>query len=433
MFRPAHCRGPWLAAIVLTVVLLAGSACLAETRLAVIASKAEETEQLAPLVELQLGKKQGIVLLEREMLKQILSEQELQALMTAEGTSKRIALGKLLKADVLVILRGEKKPRPHARVVICETQRGLRFCNQPVEFSQSLEADADAVLKLVDRAVEKRQQAITDIVAVPPFVNNTLAYEGEQLKGACARLVEETLLGRPGVLVVELAEARAVAQELAVSNAPAIERRLPLYLMGEYRLDAKDGKKTVSLKLRLLRGTTELELRQKDGAMAEMPKLLREEAGAMLSKALGRAIEPPDPEMEARQLLERAKLFARLADPEEALALTEAALLLRPDRIELHDEAIGHLDSILTAQSLKEHSGLLSDLQPDGPTGRLVRALLPATLYHVEISLGSRQVDGPQRGRETFRIGKACSYALEWLKTAGTLEEMSGAGRSSSR
>ena len=136
-------------------------------------------------MELRLGQNKDITLLERENIQAIFREQELGALLTAEGTARRIALGKLLKADLLIVLQGEKKPQPHARVTICETRQGLRLCNQPVELSKNIEADADAVLRLAEQAIEKQRKPIDDIVAVPPFVNNTLAFEGEHLKGAC--------------------------------------------------------------------------------------------------------------------------------------------------------------------------------------------------------------------------------------------------------
>ncbi len=65
-------------------------------------------------------------------------------------------------------------------------------------------------------------------------VSHDLGYEFEYLKTAYARLLEQWLLSQPGLLVVELAEARAISQELALADAGArIERRLPLYLSGE--------------------------------------------------------------------------------------------------------------------------------------------------------------------------------------------------------
>ncbi len=168
----------------------------AETRVAVIASQAAGVEKLVPLVELRLTQNKGIVLLEREKIKEIVREQELQSLTAAEGTSKRIGLGKLLKADLLILLREQEdeqpppgapdaslpqsdRPRPHASLVVCETAQGLRLCNRPVELTQDVEADARAVVCLAEGAIEKLRARSVDIVAVPPLVNNTLAFDAD--------------------------------------------------------------------------------------------------------------------------------------------------------------------------------------------------------------------------------------------------------------
>ncbi|MEI8373535.1 MAG: hypothetical protein WCJ35_11975 [Planctomycetota bacterium] len=355
---------------------------------AVLGSQTAGIEKLVPLVELRLGNNKEIALLEREKIKEIFREQELGALLTAEGTAKRITLGKLLKADLLVILQGEEKPQPHARVTICETKQGLRLCNRPVEFSKNIEADADAVLRLAEKAVEKQQKPIVDIVAVPPFVNNTLAYEGDHLKAACAKLIEEMLFGRPGVLVVELAEAKAIAQELAIGGG-TVERRLPLYLMGEYRLEGTNEKRKVQFKLELLRGATRVDACAHEATSVEaFPKEVQEAARNMLSKALGQAVQPPDLETEAKQLAQRAKLSARLGIWDEALTLTESSLLLKPDQIDLHGDAIHYMDALLSQIAGKENNTSPWYQAPrDGAMDRMVAALLPANLFHAEIYL----------------------------------------------
>ena len=383
-----------------------------EARIAVIGSQTAAVEKLVPLVELRLGQDKNVTLLERENIKDILREQELQALMTAEGTGKRVALGKLLKADLLVLIQEESEPEPHARVVICECNQGLRLCNQPVEFAKTIEADVDAVSRLVEKAVEKRKKPIADIVAVPPFVNNTLAYEGEHLKGACARLIEELLLDQPGVLVVELAEAKAFAQELALTNASIAERRLPLYLMGEYRLDGAGEERKASCTLRLLRGATVIDQqRQDDAALAEMPRLVCKAAAEMFSKSLGQAVQPPNPEAEARQLAERAQVSLRLGDWDEALTLTEAAILLKPQRFDLHGDALHCLNKILMPETRKDRVKNFGDLPPDGPSYRLVKAALPTHLYHMENYMLNTRLGG--RGTTLMGLpGHCCERVL---------------------
>ena len=81
---------------------------------------------------------------------------------------------------------------------------------------------------------------MTEVVAVPPFVSNDLGYQFEHLKGAFAKLAESVALDRKGVVVVELAEAEALAKEIALAAPGAkVERPAPLYLVGEYRHDGR--------------------------------------------------------------------------------------------------------------------------------------------------------------------------------------------------
>ena len=72
-----------ISTISLILVLLPCSTVAAQTRVAVIASQAGGVEKLAPLLELELGKKQGIVLLEREKVQEVFREQELSTLLAA--------------------------------------------------------------------------------------------------------------------------------------------------------------------------------------------------------------------------------------------------------------------------------------------------------------------------------------------------------------
>ena len=53
---------------------------------------------------------------------------------------------------------------------------------------------------------------------MPPFLSDDLTYEHDHLKTAYARLVEQTLRSRPGVLTVELEEAHAIAREVRLTG-----------------------------------------------------------------------------------------------------------------------------------------------------------------------------------------------------------------------
>ena len=184
-------------------------------------------------------------------------EQELQSLLAADAPGKRAALGRLLKADLLVFLSEREKPKPHVEVVVCETQRGLRLCREPVLSAGKPEADADAVTQHVERAAAKQREKIRDICAVPFFVSNDLTYEDDYLKAAYPRLVEETIRGWPGLLTVELEEARAIGRE-AVIGGEEVRRLVPLYVLGDYRHEGHGDARRGTVRLRVLRGEREL-------------------------------------------------------------------------------------------------------------------------------------------------------------------------------
>ena len=74
-----------------------------------------------------------------------------------------------------------------------------------------------------------------EVCAVPSFISKDLGYKFDYLKAGFAKVVEQHLLRRKGVLVVEFAEAEAIAREAALGGKDRLERRTPLYFLGEYR------------------------------------------------------------------------------------------------------------------------------------------------------------------------------------------------------
>ena len=318
----------------------AGRQTFAATRIGVITAKTPESENLAALLEVRLAKVPSVVLVERAAIEQVLREQELQALLAADVPGKRAALGKMLKADLLVFLAGNDKPKPHAMVTVCETQQGLRLCIEPVLLSANPETDAEAVFKQIEGAARKGREKIADIVAVPPLVNNSLTHEADRLQWSFAQLAERELLHRPGVVVVELAEAKALAQEMVVSSSAGIERRLPLYLMGEYRYEGAGEKRRGQFTWSLLRGQKELERRHEKNLLPDkMPEQLRLAAAELVDKVLGKSDVRFDAKAEAAALAGRARVFVALGFWHEALSLSEASLLLNYSQPAVHGYA----------------------------------------------------------------------------------------------
>ena len=278
--------------------------------------------------------------LERTEIDRVLAEQELGKLFGADAGTGRVALGRILKADLLVFLRtGKNEQSGYAELVVAETGGGLRLLVRKAPLSGPPESNADALVRLVDEAFGKYGQDITEVYAVPPFFSRDLTFEHDYLKAAYAKVTEQRLLAQPGLLVVELAEAEAIAREYQLANSGETPvRRLPLYLLGEYRHEGRGEDRQVAITLKLKRGDKLLGQTSKTVAPGDATGFLGEMAGRLAAWKDRRPVGQ-DAVAEARQLGQRADDFLKLGDWNEALALLEAALLLAPDDVDLRRDA----------------------------------------------------------------------------------------------
>lgn len=328
----------------------------AATRLAVLSVESPALANVATFLELKLLDLPDTVALERATVGEVLKEQRLQGAFSAEAADQRVALGKILKSDVLVLLQAVETPKPHASLVMFETKRGLRLLVQSFEVTANAEADAKAILPSVELALERARSEVREIVAVPPLLSKDLAVERQALGKPLATIVEQMLLSRPGVAVVELAEAKALADEAAVSASESVSRQLPLYLLGEFRHDGFGADARITISLSLERGSTVIGSGTiKEAAAGDVAELLRKEAAALFDKVSKAATPLTDTAVEAKQLAERARLMYRLSAWMECVELAEASLLLKPDQIDLHRLIVDTVNEKIRAGHRKVH------------------------------------------------------------------------------
>ena len=289
-----HCLGPWAAAAAL--VALEGAASCQEPHFDSVLPKAALIDRgrsaATTLLEAKLLSGGQASWVERTEIDRVLKEQELATAFGAQGGKNRLALGKLLKAEVLVLVRSVKsndnEVPPSIECIVCETRQGLRLQVAAVPADGTDEATAAALEAVVRRGLARHAEKITAIVAVPPLVSDDLGFEHNYLQSAYAKLIEQVLLETPGLVVVELAEAQAIAEELLLAGpATPVERaHLPLYLLGNFRHDGTGDKQTVSLDLRLVRGQQELARQEeRELAPAEAPAWLRKHTLASVPQA----------------------------------------------------------------------------------------------------------------------------------------------------
>jgi hypothetical protein len=298
------------------------------------------------ILEARLLEDKQATWVERTQIERVLREQTLKAAFGAGNVRERSSIGRLLKADVLILLRTVPGPAGGATIIECsvsETERGLRLATASLSDEKDAQAVADALYEAVQRGLAKQREKIMSLVAVPPFLSDDLGYEYNHLQFAYARLAEQRLLDQPGWLAIEVQEAQALAKELALTapGAETSKRDLPLFLLGRYRHDGRGEKQTLTMSLRLLRDEQQLAIKgTKTLTPATASDWIHEQTAACVAAVSDKPLAAaPSAKDEAHQLAARAALFERIGNWEEAAALLEASWLVKPQP-ETHRRAI---------------------------------------------------------------------------------------------
>jgi hypothetical protein len=377
-----------------------------------VAALIDTTEHPATsLLEAKLLTGEAAQWVERTEVERVTAEQQLQAAFGAEGVKQRSSLGRLLKADVLVLIREVKSPKQNGEsvldCVVCETSQGLRLKAFTIEAQGDLDAVADHLSKAVNQGLAKYGERIDAIVAVPPFMSDDLGLESNYLQTAYAKLVEQALLDQPGLLVVELGEAEAISRELTLADADAVRRKsAPLVVLGRYRHDGLGAKRTLRMSL----GLTQLQKQLSRAGVRELnpsdaPQWILGKTNELLPQLLVAGREPkaaPSVKEEARQLAERGRQFQSVGSWPEALVIFEASLLLDPTQEEVRADAV-RVITPLSRNLSNQYSG--SDwVLP-------LLALHERGLHHLETWLktapDTRALDRPNHGSDF-------SIAFDW-------------------
>lgn len=389
----------------------------APTRLAVLAVDSPELGKHAALFESELLKLSDVELLERASVQEILKEQKLQAALTAGANAERMRLAKLLKADVLVTLQAQQKPTPHARLVIFEARQGLRLYHEPFSPGKVTD-DVKKLIPAVKTALERFRSPRREIVAIPSLLDASLTFEQNHLGSAIARVIEQNLLSRPEVLVVELEEAHSISREAELSGMAIEARVLPLYLIGEYHFATRVENRIVSYKLEIKRGAKVLDTQKNDGVpVDQFVASIQSDALKLLDKAIGKSAPAIDPEIENKQLLNRASDLQLIGDYQNALELIEAALVVKPDQPLVHGQAAMLIHFV--ANPRLNEGDAQENLTPKEKIarGRANAKLLQRSLPHFEANWkGDATNNNRKYGSQYNVVWKANPPDAEWQR-----------------
>ncbi|OGV67525.1 MAG: hypothetical protein A2283_02800 [Lentisphaerae bacterium RIFOXYA12_FULL_48_11] len=310
------------------------------------------------LLEMRLLDDRQIKMVERSEIERVLGEQEIAQFCISGNSSKRNSLGSILKADLLVFLKvrigGTEK---FIDVVVSETRMGLRLVMGTVPWGNKAEAAAAVIHDYISVARKKFAEGITGVVAVPPFLCRDVFFDSEYLQSAYAKMVENVLLGRRGVLVVEFNEARSVSGERNLAGqVDGIQRLQPLYISGEFTTTKENGKLQTSFRIALKQDAKEMKFLEQSGLKDnEVPEFLIKAGGTLMEGVGSVGGIAADPRDELRELSERGETFFRCQSWSEAMILFEACILLDPSNRHYHGAAASSLIAIVKA-AVKEQA-----------------------------------------------------------------------------
>ncbi|MCE5229875.1 hypothetical protein LLG95_09795 [bacterium] len=326
------------------VAMLAGGVLAAEpVTCAIVPDPSVAQSPLADLMLVELTRNADLALVERAEVDKILGEQKLQLAMGAGDIDSRRRLGHLLKARLIVQLRSGARDiggrrQPVVECVISESDHGLRLVRDIHPWDPArAEQEARALANEVGQAAGKLKQRIRWIFAVPPFESQDLVHRYDHMQRSFAEVLASRLAAQPCAQVVEIDEARALANEARLTNADKTVRPLlSFFINGKYRNDGEGAALRTTIEMELMQSGRKLDACKGDGLDAKSAQeFLQSTLNQFFAKATQAQAAPFDARRECAELEKRAANFEQIGEWENAFALLEAAMLLQPDRPEI--------------------------------------------------------------------------------------------------
>jgi len=344
-------------------------------RFAIMATGDIQGTGLSDLLTAKLSVVEGVELVEREQLASAIKEQELSACFNSTAAPQRLKLGRLLEADVLILLSRTTPVRAVEPSAAKPSAAGTRVADAPpaatAGATESKESslrvvisdciygarlhvdyfpfDVDALDEVANKCasvvLETRQRfaaGVERLIGVTHFLSKNLTHDHDHLQAGYAALLENSLNVFPGVGVIEIDEARAISQELSLSGGELKRTAVPVFVQGEFKITHADGREpAVWLSVRLTEANRAgrqferdalTEAQVVDLLTGELPRQVLEMSNELSTEIFSR------PQLK-RLLTARADAFSSAGAYEDGTAMREAALLLGlddlPQRIRL--------------------------------------------------------------------------------------------------
>jgi len=308
---------------------------VAPLRLAVIAGEGERTPKpgVVELLTVELSKLDGVVVLEREDVRRILTEQALNAGGLA-NRSQAVRLGAILHADALLVVeRLGSVTNAAYRLKTVEARTGVVAGDQILEEDSSgsaMNAAASELCRCIDwlRLPAERRRYVALLGYTPERKDSGLT----DLPAALGALVERQLAQSASVLIVDRECLRQIQEEQNLAGGELQLARSSYLVEGQIRQAGESAVITIQTQLHPVRGKADLPVIEQTGSPSNVLAAARAVAAAILRQidAAPLAADPVAGSAEADRIVQYADTLQRYGDTEHDMPLLESAYALDP-------------------------------------------------------------------------------------------------------
>jgi hypothetical protein len=388
--------------------------CAAPTqRVAILSSKEMQESGLSDLLTVQMQELPGIELVERDLLQRVVKEVVLSKMLGADQPENRRKAGSLLKADILVLLTAERiAEEKRIKVIISECSNGARLRIGWVLYdARYIQGTCRDLMKIIRETLGRFEAGVKQIIGVSYFVSRNLVHDYDRLQAGYANLLSSALSSSPGVAVIEIEEARSIRLEEELAGDMQIDRVVPVFAQGEFRVHNPGSKEQTRVQMTVVISDSSGVIKQidqndllldqvagflTDGVALEILRLSRTPSLKMLDK-----------EEQFAALVADATEFAVVGELKYSIGMREAAVLLKPDSVAERNRLIYEYLRIGKPQNALQH--------------------LEYLIYHRLISFGEALALSEKCLRSLYTLyrllipAEAQSYRRDFLRT-GYLE-----------
>lgn len=315
----------------------AGKQC----RLAILSSGDVQKSSLSDLMIVQMQELPNIELIERDLLQKVFNEMALSMMLGADQSENRRKAGALLKADMLVMLSMETGEGGMAtvKVIVSECSNGVRLRVAWVPFTNDdLEKVCSDLVEIVGCTLEQFKMGVIQVIGVSNFVSRNLVHDYDHLQAGYVYLLQNALSSSPGVAVIEVEEARSIARENELVGDMKLDRTVPLFVEGEFRVEHGESEKQAKVHLKIrISDSTKLtkQIEREDLAFDKVAAFITDDVALeVLNLSKSPSVKLIDINTQLQVLINNADEFARVGAWKHAADLREAAVLLKPDCVE---------------------------------------------------------------------------------------------------